>query len=65
MPKKKLIQVDDKIGYNKKRGNADFQELANFAVYLEKYVMAPDEVPTCRGFIVRVVQRIMGCTLEG
>ncbi len=67
MPKKKqLVQVDQKIGYSTGSGaNTKFQELANFAIYLEKYITAPDEIPTCKGFIVKVVQRILGQTLEG
>ena len=65
MPKK-LIQVEHKIGYSKgNKTNGNFRELANFAIYLKQYVIAPDELPKCKGFIVKVVQRIMGNTLEG
>ena len=63
MGKKKLVQLRDRIGFKTRSG--EFHELGNFALYLDDYVLAPQEYPTMKGFIINVVQRTANTIQKG
>ncbi len=63
MGKKKLVQLRDRIGFKTRSG--EFHELGNFALYLDDYVLAPEEHPTMKGFMINVVQRTANTIQKG